>query len=317
MKVKVAAIQASPVYLDRDATIEKAAGLAAQAAGLGASLAVFPEAFVPTYPDWVWRMKPVDPRCDELFGMLVKESVVVPSPATEALGKIAADNGIFMVMGVNEREAERSGTVYNTMLYFGPDGTLLGKHRKLMPSSPERMVWGFGDGSTLLQVHDTPFGKVGGLLCWENYMPLARAAIFAEGVDIYCAPTWDRGENWIATLRHIAREGRCFVIGVSIANRTSDVPDSIERKEEIWPADAWIHEGWSAILAPSGEMLAGPAVECEEILVAELDVDQVAMARARFDVAGHYACPDVLRLTVNTRANGPVEIEPDGWTPSG
>ena len=136
---------------------------------------------MPTYPDWVWRMKPVDPRGDELFGMLVKESVVVPSPATDALGQIAKDNGIFMVMGVNEREAERSGTLYNTMLYFGPDGTLLGKHRKLLPSSPERMVWGFGDGSTLLQVHDTPFGRVGGLLCWENYMPLRAGRDLRRG----------------------------------------------------------------------------------------------------------------------------------------
>lgn len=311
MKIKVAAIQAAPVYLDRSGTIAKAGELAGRAAAAGARLAVYPEAFVPAYPDWIWRMNPGDPLGEELYAILLEQSVAVPSPATEELGAIARDNEMHLAVGVNERDAVgRAATIYNTLLYFGPDGALLGKHRKLMPTSPERMVWGFGDGSTLLQVHDTPFGRIGGLLCWENYMPLARAALYAEGVDIWCAPTWDRGDSWLATLRHIAREGRVAVIGVAIANRTDDVPDWVPGRERLWPPGEWICDGGSAIVDPWGEVVAGPVVAKEDVVVAEIDTGAIAASRRSLDVMGHYARPDVLRLIVNTTPAPGVAVSP-------
>jgi nitrilase len=295
------------VYLDRDATIAKAGDLAADAARQGARLLVYPEGFVPTYPDWVWRMNPGHPLGEELYGLLLEQSVIVGSKATEALQAVARKTKTFVAMGVNERDdGPRASTVYNTLLYFGPDGTLLGKHRKLMPTSPERMVWGFGDGSTLLEAHDTPFGRIGGLLCWENYMPLARMAMYAQGVDIWCAPTWDRGDPWLATLKHIAREGRVFVVGVAEAKHTRDVPDWVPGRAQLWKDDAWICEGWSTIVGPDGDVLAGPSTKQEEILVAEVDTTRIAASRRAFDVTGHYARPDVLRLEVNTVANSPV-----------
>jgi nitrilase len=307
MRTKVAAVQAAPVYLDRDRTIEKAGDLAAEAARAGAELAVYPEAFVPTYPDWVWRMKPGDPLGEDLYALLLEQSVAVPSAATDRLCAIARKTRTMLAIGVNERDrGGRSATVYNTLLYFGSDGTIRGKHRKLMPTSPERMVWGFGDGSTLLQVHDTSFGKVGGLLCWENYMPLARMAVYAQGVDVWCAPTWDRGDAWLATLRHIAREGRVAVIGCAIANRVSDVPDWVPGRERLWEGEGWICEGGSAIVDPWGEVLAGPVMQAEEILVAEIDSEIISASRRSFDVTGHYARPDVLRLVVDTQARAPV-----------
>jgi nitrilase len=316
MKVKVAAVQAAPVYLDRQATIEKAGDLVADAARSGARLAVLPEAFVPTYPDWVWYLKPGDPLVDDLYARLLDQSVAVPSAACDALGAIARKNKIYLAVGVNESDAHgRGATVYNTLLYFSDDGTLLGKHRKLMPTNAERMVWGFGDGSTLLQVHPTPFGRLGGLLCWENYMPLARTAVYAQGVDIWCAPTWDRGDAWTATLVHIAREGRVVVIGVAPANNESDIPDGVPGKGEVWPAGKWICEGGSAIVDPWGEILAGPVMEREETLIAAIDTDAIASARRPFDVVGHYARADVLRLVVNTEANTPVAVVQHGDGP--
>ena len=308
MKFKVAAVQAAPVYLQREATIEKAGDLASEAANQGASLAVFPEAFVPNYPDWIWRMKPEDPLGEELFAILVDQSVQVPSSATDALGAIARKTKLYLVIGVTERDAAgRAATVYNTLLYFGPDGTLLGKHRKLMPTFAERMVWGFGDGSTLLSTHATPFGRVGGLLCWENYMPLARAAVYDQGVDIWCAPTMDSSDAWLATLRHIAREGRVVVVGVEMAMHTRQIPAGTPGHEQLWGTEGWIAPGGSAIVDPNGDVLAGPVREREEILVAEIDSQLFAASRRWFDVCGHYARPDVLRLHVNTRTQHMVE----------
>ena len=307
MKVKVAAVQAAPVYLDRAATIQKAGELAADAARMGASLAVFPETFVPTYPDWVWRTKPGDSVAEELYGVLLDQAVAVPSAAADAIGAIARKTRLYLAMGVNERDAgHRAATLYNSVLYFGPDGALLGKHRKLVPTNPERMVWGYGDGSTLLQAHPTPFGTIGGLICWENYMPLARMAVYEQGVDIWCAPTWDRGDAWLATLRHIAREGRVAVVGAAIANRTSDVPDWVPGRDKLWTGKEWICEGGSAIVDQDGEVLAGPVSEREEVLVAELDTGRIAASRRTLDVTGHYARPEVLRLVVNTEHHVPV-----------
>ena len=222
-KLTVAAVQATPEFLDRDATVQKVVRLTKEAAGIGARLIVFPETFIPTYPDWVWRAAPWDGPFEALTARLREESVEVPSSATDELGKAARRAKAYLSVGVNELDG---GTIYNAQLLFGPDGEIAGKHRKLMPTGGERLVWGFGDGSDLDPV-DTPYGRIGGLICWENLMPLARTSIYAKGVDIWTAPTWDNDENWIANLRHIAREGRVYVIGVCTLLRGSDIPDDI------------------------------------------------------------------------------------------
>jgi nitrilase len=302
--VTVAAVQATPVFLDREATLDKACALVAEAAGRGASLIVFPETFVPTYPDWVWR---APAWADGPFiELLYEQSVAVPSPATLRIGAAAQDAGAYVAIGVNEIDG---GTLYNTLLYFAPDGRLAGRHRKLMPTGGERTVWGMGDGSTL-DVVPTPFGVVGGLLCWENYMPLARAAMYARGVDIYLAPTWDNSDTWVATLRHIAKEGRVYVIGVAPLLRGADVPAQL-RGDLYGGEDDWMSRGWSTIVAPGGKVLAGPVLEREEILYAEVDAALARASRRQFDPVGHYARPDVLRLIVDTSPRSAVMFQGD------
>jgi nitrilase len=310
VSVVAAAVQATPVFLDRDATVDKACGLIEKAAADGAGLVVFPEAFVPTYPDWVWRAKPWDDGAAGWFARLLDQSVVVPGPATEVLGEAARQARAYVVMGVNERDPSGT-TLYNSQVYFGPDGRLLGKHRKLMPTGGERLVWGMGDGSTLLVV-DTPFGRMGGLTCWENYMPLARAAMYAQGVEVYLAPSWDNSDVWVPTLRHIAKEGRVFVVGVTPCIRGSDVPADIPGRDELYGGDDdWLSRGNSVIVDPDGEILAGPLVDTEGIVMAELDVDRARTARRQFDPMGHYARPDVFRLLVDTRAKPAVAFGTD------
>jgi len=290
----IAAVQATPVFLDREATIEKMGRLAKEAAGNGAALAVFPEAFVPTYPDWVWRTTPW--ADGDWYARFADQSVEVPGPACAAIGAIAAELGIYLAAGVNERAG---GTIYNTLLYFGPDGALLAKHRKLMPTGGERLVWGQGDGSTL-SVIDTPFGRVGGLICWENYMPLARAAMYEQGVDIWLAPTWDNSDVWVPSMQHIAKEGRCYVVGVNTCLRGSDVPPDLPGRDDLYGGDDdWMSRGNTVIVDPRGHVLAGPLTEQEGILYAEIDLDTVRRSRREFDVVGHYARADVFQLRVN------------------
>jgi nitrilase len=301
----VAAVQAAPVFLDRDRTVEKACALIADAAKAGAKIIVFPEAFIPAYPDWVWVLQPGrDNHLHRyLYGELLDQSVDVPGPVTNRLGEAARKAGAYVAIGVNERNAEASGaSIYNTLVYIGPDGSLLGKHRKVMPTSAERMVWAAGDGSTL-EVHDTAYGKLGGLLCWENYMPLARYAMYAAGTQLLAAPTWDSSDGWVATLRHIGREGRCFVIGCCIAMRLSDIPDRYEFKSLYGGDDQWINGGSSAIVNPDGYIVAGPSVNEETILYADIDPGKTREAKFWFDAAGHYARPDVFQLTVNRQPN--------------
>jgi nitrilase len=299
--VKVAAVQAAPVFLDTEASLEKALTLIEKAAAEGARLIVFPETFLPAWPAWVDEVLPGEDAAWHL--RLLEQSVVVPGPVTERLGAAARAAGAQLVMGVDERE-QHGGTVYNALLYFDADGRLLGKHRKLVPTHAERLVWGMGDGSDL-QVHQTAVGRVGGLICWENYMPLARFAIYAQGVDIWVAPTLATHEPWVATMRHIAREGVCHVIGVAPAARFSDVPDTVPDRDRLWrggdPHGDWMLDGYSVIVDPTSKVLAGPLVREEGILYADLDL---AAARARhrlFDPVGHYNRPDVFRLVVDDR----------------
>jgi nitrilase len=296
-KIKVAAVQASPAFLDASATLDRVEELCREAAREGAGLVVFPEAFVPGYPDWIWRSKPWG-EGGHWFGRLLEEAVVVPGPVTERLGGISRRAGVYLTMGVNERDAHGS-TLYNSLLYFDDGGQLLGTHRKLMPTGPERMVWGQGDGSGLL-VLDTPFGRLGGLICWENYMPLARAAMYAQGVDILLAPTWDRGEAWVATLRHIGKEGRVYVVGVGTCMRGSDVPAEIGGRDELYGGhDDWLDDGWSAITDHTGAVLAGPLTGEAGILYADLDVEGARASRREFDPVGHYSRPDIFTLHVD------------------
>ncbi len=300
-KAIVAAVQAAPQFLDREATVEKACTLIATAAGQGARLVAFPEAFVSGYPDWVWRVPAW--HDGEFARRLTAGAVEVPSPATERLGAAASEAGAYVAIGVNEIDG---GTLYNTLLYFSRDGSLAGRHRKLMPTGGERTVWGMGDGS-MLDVVRTPFGVIGGLICWENYMPLARAAMYARGVDIYLAPTWDNSDTWVPTLRHIAREGRVYVLGVAPLMHGGHVP--AELRGDIYGADGdWMSRGHTAIVEPGGRVVAGPVTDREEILYAEIDPDAISAGRREFDPVGHYARPDVFHLTVDTAPRPPVSF---------
>jgi nitrilase len=315
---KVAAVQATPVFLNREATTEKACQLIAEAGSKGARLIVFPESFVPAYPEWVWVVPSGRDRIlSQLYGEMLAGAVEIPSETTAGIGKAAKDAGAYVVLGVTERDTEASGaSLYNTLIYFGPEGNILGKHRKLVPTGGERILWAQGDGSTL-DVYDTPLGKIGGLICWENYMPLARYTMFARGTQLYVAATWDRGEPWLSTLRHIAKEGRVYVIGCSIAMRKEDIPDRFEHKKLYAPDRDWINEGDSAIVNPHGEIIAGPASGKEEILYAEVDPQLMRGPKWILDVAGHYARPDVFELIVHGEprpmirmAGKPAETEP-------
>jgi len=300
---RLAAVQASSPYLDLDASVEKACGLIEEAASQGASLAVFPEAFLPGYPVWVWFIPPGHTHpLREVYALLHANSVAIPGPATERLGEAAADCGIAVAMGVNERNAEGSdATLYNTLLYVGPDGRVLGKHRKLIPTAGERLVWAQGDGSDL-EVYDLPFGKVGGLLCWENYMPLARYTLSAWGEQIHVAPTWDRGEPWISTMRHIGKESRCFVVGVCQALHIDQIPDHLSFKAKyLGGVQGWVNPGLSVIVDPDGKVVAGPLKEEEGILYADVEPHQLVGPRWQLDTAGHYARPDVFELRFHRR----------------
>nr|AAR97487.1 nitrilase [uncultured organism] len=310
---KVAAVQATPVFLDREATLDKACDLIAAAGGEGARLVVFPEAFIPAYPDWVWAIPPGEEGVlNELYAELLSNSVTIPSDATDRLCRAARLANAYVVMGISERNVEASGaSLYNTLLYIDAQGEILGKHRKLVPTGGERLVWAQGDGSTL-QVYDTPLGKLGGLICWENYMPLARYTMYAWGTQIYVAATWDRGQPWLSTLRHIAKEGRVYVIGCCIAMRKDDIPDRYAMKQKFYAeADEWINIGDSAIVNPEGQFIAGPVRKQEEILYAEIDPRMVQGPKWMLDVAGHYARPDVFQLTVHTDVRQMIRMEHD------
>jgi nitrilase len=297
--VRVACVQAEPVIFDRAATIEKLAALTKDAAAAGAQLVVFPETFIPAYPSSRWAKALAgwaDPRAKEAFALLRRESLEVPGPAERRLGEIAREHEVWLVTGVNEVDPERPGTIYNALLYHAPDGTLAQHHRKLVPTNHERLVWGQGDGGGL-RAFDAGIGRIGGLICWENYMPLARFALYESGVEIYIASTADDGAEWQSTLVHIARESRAFVLAPSHFQRAASYPDDFPLGELLDGVDV-LGRGGSAILAPDGSYLAGPLYDEEGMLLAELDPARLFAERQRFDPAGHYHRPDVFRLDV-------------------
>jgi len=303
--VTVACVQAEPVILDRDATIEKLAAIAAEASGNGAKLLVFPEAFIPAYPSSVWARALAgwaEPGAKEAFALLARESLEIPGEGVDRLGEIAREHEAWIVTGVTERDPEHPGTLYNTLLYHAPDGSLALKHRKLVPTNHERLVWGQGDGEGLRAI-ETGIGRIGGLICWENYMPLARFALYESGIEIYIASTADDGDSWQSTLIHIAREARAFVVSPSHFQRASSYPPDFPLRKLLGETGTEvIGRGGSAILAPDGTYLAGPLYDEEGILYAELDPARLDEEHQRFDPAGHYHRPDVLSLQV--RSNG-------------
>jgi nitrilase len=310
--VRVAAVQATYELMNRDATIDRVAQLTAEAAAQGAQIAVFPEVFVPGTPFWI-DTQPIWEGDADWFRLLAENAVAVPGPATERLGGIARDNGVWLAIGVEEREPN-SGTIYNALLYFSPDGVLVDKHRKLVPTGSERTVWGMGDGSTL-RVVDTPFGRVGGLICWENYMPLARFHLYAQGIDLWLAPTLATGDGWVASMQHLARENRMFVVGVNPVLHADRIRADFPNRDRLVPAewlaerDGWVEPGNSVIVGPDGTVLAGPVRRQEETLIADLDLGSVRSARRLIDPVGHYNRPDVFRLHVDTSPRPAVVVE--------
>jgi nitrilase len=291
-QVRVACAQVEPVVFDRDATIDKLESVAADVAAKGAQLVLFPETFVPVYPSsrWAHALAVWGEGGKELWARLARASLTVPSAETDRIGAIAKQHALVLAVGVNELHG---GTLYNALLVFTPDGELALRHRKLMPTNHERMVWGLGDGSGLETI-DTGLGRVGGLICWENFMPLARAALYESGLDIYLAPTADDSESWHESVRHIAREARAVVLSCCVYQRASSYPDDVPIAE----GPDLLGRGGSAIVGPDGEYLAGPLWDEEGILFADLDPDLLYAERQRFDAAGHYSRPDVLHLEV-------------------
>jgi len=301
---RVAVVQAGSILFDTPRTLAKLGDLALEAAGRGAQLAVFPEAFLGGYPkgvDFGCRVGSRTPEGREWFRRYFEGAITIPGPETAVLGDLARATGMTLAVGVLERAG---ATLYCTCLYLGPDGRILGKHRKVMPTAAERLIWGFGDGSTL-PVLDTPVGRVGGAICWENYLPLLRTALYAQNLEIYCAITVDDRETWLSTMRHIAMEGRCFVLSpVQYLERAACPPDYHPIQGDD-PATVLIRGG-SCIVDPFGQVLAGPVFSEETILTADLDLAEIPRARFDLDVVGHYARPDLFQLTVNTRTQAAV-----------
>lgn len=297
-ETKIAAAQLSPVYLNKEKTVNKACDAISEAGKHGAKLIVFPEAFISGYPDWVWHIPPEETsQLNKLYVDLVENAVSIPDNSTKKLCEAAKSANINVVIGMNERNSETSNSsLYNTLLFIDENGIILGKHRKLMPTNCERIVWAQGNGSTL-KAYDMSVGKVGGLICWENFMPLARNAIYEAGTQILASPTWDKGENWLGSLQHIAREGGLFVIGNCMALHIDDMPEELNG---IYPEDEeWISTGESCIINPFGKVIAGPLDRKEAIIYADINLQDIIVAKRRFDVVGHYARPDVFNFTVN------------------
>jgi len=307
---KVAVIQKPPVLLDLAKTIETTLASIDEAAGNGATLLVFPEAYLPGYPTWIWRLRPGGDMAlsGEIHARLRENAVDLARGGLQPIQDAAARHGVTVVIGMHELDSQFSGTtLFNTVVVIGSDGALLNRHRKLMPTNPERMVWGMGDASGL-KVVDTPVGRLGSLICWENYMPLARYALYAQDIDIYVAPTWDTGESWLATMRHIAKEAGCWVIGTATALQGSDIPADFPERDKLFTPDEWINDGDAVVVKPMGAVAAGPLKREKAILYAEIDREAARRARRSLDVCGHYSRPDVFSFSVDRRPQMPVQF---------
>jgi len=297
--IKVAAAQLTPVFLNKEKTVAKACKAILEAGKKGAKLIVFPEVFISGYPDWVWLIaNSKGAALNKLYIKLVENAVSVPDDATDKLCKAAKKGGINVIIGMNERNSESSNTsLYNSLLFINDLGVIIGKHRKLMPTGGERLIWAQGDGSSL-NSYDTSAGKIAGLICWENFMPLARTAIYEAGAQILATPTWDKSPNWLQSVQHIAREGGLFVINSCMALRIDDIPKEYDFKNLYPDGREWINVGNSCIIAPNGKILAGPLEAKEDILYADIDLSEIIAAKRMFDAVGHYARPDVFEFKV-------------------
>ncbi len=293
---RVAAVQATPSYFDRDATLDIVAAEIAAAGADGADLVVFSESFVPGYPDWVWRHTPG--HDDEWYERFQDQAVDMSGAALDKACAAAEAAGVWVALGITERTS--SGTLYNAVAYINSAGEIAGLHRKLIPTGAERTVWANGQGP-MLTVVDIGGVKVGSLICWENYMPLARAALYKKGIDVLLAPTWDNSDQWVPTLQHIAKEGRVFVVGVTAFIQARDIPRDLPGADDIYgEPDDYLSQGNTSIVAPGGEILEGPLVGQRGTVTATLDLALIAAGRRAFDPTGHYARPDILTLTINT-----------------
>ncbi len=296
-KVKVGVVQATPVLFDLERSVDLVVDWLDRAARQGCQLVLFPESFIPGYPRGLTFDAVVGRRTErgrETWLDYWANSLEADSPHTARIGEAARKAGVFLALGVTERDP-RGGTLYCSLFYFGPDGRFLGQHRKLKPTGLERYVWGEGDGNGLLSF-DTDLGKIGGLICWENYMPLARTALYQQGVEMYLAPTADARDSWQATMQHVALEGRCFVLASNQFVRKADYPARYQA--ELVDEPEVMSRGGSVILSPFGEILAGPLYDQEGLLTAELDFATLVKSKLDFDPVGHYARPDVFRLEV-------------------
>ena len=307
--MKICVVQEPPVYLDLKRTMERAIDLIARAASDGAGLVVFPEAWFPGYPTFVWRLAPGAGmgKMDELYAVLQANAIDRISGGLAPLQEAAREHGVVLVLGYHELDSGVSGsTLFNSCAIIDTDGSIANNHRKLMPTNPERMVWGFGDASGL-KVVETAAGRIGALICWENYMPLARFALYAQDIDILVAPTWDSGETWLATMQHIAREGGCWVVGCATSLEASDIPVDTPYYEELFPKmDEWINPGDAVVFKPFGGKVAGPMHRDKGFLFADLDPEAARASRRKFDVSGHYARPDIFTLTVDREPQSPI-----------
>lgn len=299
--IKVASAQLTPVFLDKEKTVEKACNAIIEAGAKDAKLIVFPEAFIAGYPDWVWLIpNSKGAALNELYVKLVDNAVSVPEEATNKFCLAAKQAGINVVMGMHERNTETSGTsLFNSLLFINDEGKIIGKHRKLIPTGGERLIWAQGDGSTL-KSYDTSAGKLAGLICWENYMPLARNAIYASGAQILAAPTWDKSPNWLQSMQHNAREGGLFIVSTCMAIRLEDIPNEYNFKGLYPEGREWINTGNSCIINPKGQVIAGPLQAEEGILYADIDMDMITEAKRMFDVVGHYSRPDVFNFSIKS-----------------
>ena len=297
---KIAAAQLTPVFLNKEKTVEKACAAIAEAGKNGAKLIVFPEAFISGYPDWVWLIpNSKGAELNELYLKLVENAVSIPDKTTDKICKAAKSANINVVLGMHERNSETSGaSLYNSLLFISENGEILGKHRKLIPTGGERLIWAQGDGSTL-KSYDTSVGKLGGLICWENFMPLVRNAMYENGTQILAAPTWDKSPNWQLSMQHIAREGGIFIVSSCMALKTHDIPDKYDFKKLYPEGREWINTGNSCIIGPNGKIIAGPLEAEEGILYADIDLNEIITAKRMFDVVGHYSRPDVFNFSVN------------------